>query len=87
MSTGDQLLKERVNPWSSFVESYEGLYLPNSQTSFDIVQLGLSKFIQFLNTTTYRLGRNEPSSPPTRDLHGLTVFSLTRRYLYLNLLR
>ena len=46
--------------------------MPICQTNFAIVLRALSLvFWNFINTTSYHLGRYEPSSPTTKELHGL----------------
>ena len=63
-------------PASSLVEGGEGLHLPNCQTNLVIALYTLSLlFCKFINTTAYHLGRYEPSSPYTKELHGHTFYS------------
>ena len=54
----------------SLVEGGEGLYLPNCQTTLVIALDVLSLlFCIFINTTSYHMGRYEPSPPSTKELH------------------
>ena len=49
-----------------------GWYLPNCKTNLVIVHNALPLvFWHFVNTTAYHLCRYEPSSSPTKELHGL----------------
>ena len=49
----------------------EGLYLPNCQINLFIAFHALSLlFCNYINATAYCLGRFEPSSPSTKELHG-----------------
>ena len=64
-----------IYAWSSLVEGGEGLYLPNCQMTLVIALDALSLlFCIFLNTTSYHLGRNEPSPPSTKELHDKKYF-------------
>ena len=65
-------LGQSLHPWSSFVEGGEASYLPNCQTTLVIALDALSLlFCIFINTTSYHLGRYEPSPPSTKELHAV----------------
>ena len=57
--------------WSSLVRGDEGSNQPNSQTNLVTVLHALFLlFCDFINPTDNHLGRFDPSSPSSKDLHG-----------------
>ena len=56
------------------MEGDEGTYLPNCQSNLVIALHALSLlFCNLINTLINHFGSYEPSSPSTKELHGLDL--------------
>ena len=67
-------MANRYKALSSLVDGHEGSYLPKCQTNILIYLHELSPLLwYFIKKASYNLGRFEPSSPYTKELHGQVV--------------
>ena len=79
---------QRHRPWSSLVEGDEQLDQPNSQTTLELCHECVALFFWVEHKhNSFLLGRIQPSSPSTKELHAQANQTCLLRFSQSNMFR